>query len=90
MLMRRREPVGAAVSEAPEAVHPLADGSEGRRSSGAETRACRSGVERDDADDAEPARRSRIVVRDVRLMADERAGDGPERVKGRCPGCDLS
>jgi hypothetical protein len=39
---------------------------------------------------AGPARRSRIVVRDVRLMAHERAGDSPERVKGRCPGCDLS
>ena len=38
------------------------------------------GFERDDAEDSVPVRRSQIVVRDARLMGQERAGDDPERV----------
>src|SRR5688500_13659518 len=91
MMMVRREPVGAAVSDGPlRTDHALADGSEDRRSCGAESRACRSGVERDNADDGCARSALADLVRDVRLIGQERAGDGPERVDGQCPGCDLS
>lgn len=56
----------------------------------AESRACRSDVERDDADAVCARSALADLVRDVRLIGHERAGDGPERVDGRCPGCDLS
>ena len=90
MMMVRREPVGAAVSDGPEDHRSPAGGSEDRRSNGAESRACRSGVEREDADDVCARSALADLVRDVRLTGQERAGDGPERVDGQCPGCDLS
>jgi hypothetical protein len=70
--------------------HSPAAGSEDRRSSGAESRACGSGVERDDADDVCARSALADLVRDVRLMGQGRAGDGPERVDDPLPRCDLS
>ena len=46
--------------------------------------------ERDDADDVCARSALADLVRDVRLIGHERAGDGPERVNGRGQGCDLS
>lgn len=48
--------------------HSPAAGSEDRRSCGAESRACRSGVERDDADDVCARSALADLVRDVRLI----------------------
>jgi hypothetical protein len=90
MMMFRREPVGAAVSDGSLRTDHISSGRLGGPAAmRAESRAYRSGVERDDADDVCARSALADLVRDVRLRGHERAGDGPERVDGQCPGRDL-
>lgn len=90
MVLCGREPVGAAVGDGPED-RSL---SGGRLGGPAVMRGRKPRMpfrcEGDDANDACVLSALADLVRDVRLIGHERSGDGPERVKGRCSGCDLS